>query len=96
VVTTYVENVSALALTDAGGVAVAMRRGFARIVDDRLYDVQEFLPPGSRMNDANQRPVRLLRRRIVVFGVRLRSRFAECRSPILPWKSHGCLARSAG
>jgi sugar lactone lactonase YvrE len=55
-VTTYGENVSALALTDTGGLAVAMRRGFARIVDDRLVDVQELLPPGFRMNDAKTDP----------------------------------------
>ena len=56
VVTTYGESVSALALTDAGGVAVAMRRGFARLVDEGLADVEGFLPPGSRMNDAKCDP----------------------------------------
>lgn len=54
--TTYGENVSALALTESGDVAVAMRRGFARIVDDSLADVQAFLPAGSRMNDAKCDP----------------------------------------
>ena len=56
VVTTYGQSVSALALTDAGGVAVAMARGFARIDEERLDDVQDFLLPGSRMNDAKCDP----------------------------------------